>query len=154
MAKIRRKNDVLLIAGEVTGGHSLEKEILKLKDDSIILDLRCIENDKLQHYFNASDVCVLPYKEVTNSGLLLLAMSFGKPVICADKGSISEIIKPDFGILYKKDEDLAKAMINIRSSDLEQMVQKSFEEAKKYNWDDMAEKYIEAYDYALKAPHN
>ena len=145
--KIKRQNDLLLIAGKIWD-RRLAKEIIRLKDDSIILDLNFIEDDKIQYFYNASDACVFPFKKITNSASILLAMSFGKPVICPNKGSPSEIIKPDFGILYKKGE-LAKAMTKIKKKNLDRMDKNAYEEAKKYDWNSIIKEYIKVYRYLL-----
>ncbi|MBW2046212.1 MAG: glycosyltransferase family 4 protein [Deltaproteobacteria bacterium] len=144
----RKGNDILLIAGRLNN-RDLEGQISALKDDSVILHLKAIENDEVQCYFNAADVCIFPFKKITNSGSVLLAMSFGKPVICPNKGSLIEVVKPTFGICYSEGE-LAKAMNDIRDKNLERMGKVSYEEAKKYNWDDTADNYLKAYEYALK----
>jgi glycosyltransferase involved in cell wall biosynthesis len=87
--------------------------VTQLLGDGIKLNLNYLDDDQIQYFLNAADVVVLPYKKLTNSGVLFLAMSFGKPVICSDQGSASEIIKDNFGILCKKGE-LAKALICIK----------------------------------------
>ena len=94
-------------------------------------------------------IFVLPYKKITNSGSLLLGMSFGKPVICVNNGSPSTIVKDGFGILYNKKE-LKKAMIAIKSKNLKIMGKMAYEEAKKYNWNDSAKNYLKAYKFALR----
>jgi len=146
--KIREENDILLIVGRVNR-QDINDEIMRLKDDSIISYLEFLENDKLQYYFNAADVAIFPFNKIANSGSVLLAMSFGKPIICPNMGSLIEIVKPSFGIRYPEGK-LSQAMIDIKSKDLEQMSKKSYEEAKKYDWGEIAQNYIKAYEYALR----
>ena len=50
-----------------------------------------VSDDELQVYFNACDVVALPFRHVLNSGSLLLAMSFGCPVVAPRLGSIPEV---------------------------------------------------------------
>jgi glycosyltransferase involved in cell wall biosynthesis len=54
-----------------------------------------VEGDELQIYFNACDLVALPFRKVLNSGSLLLAMSFGCPVVAPRMGSIPEVACPD-----------------------------------------------------------
>jgi beta-1,4-mannosyltransferase len=54
-----------------------------------------VPDDELQLYFNACDVVALPFRQVLNSGSLLLAMSFGCPVVAPRLGSIPEVACPE-----------------------------------------------------------
>ena len=62
--------------------------------DSDVFDLRMefIPNDKVNLYFSAADVVVLPYKSATQSGVVPIAYHFNKPVIVTDVGGLSEIV--------------------------------------------------------------
>jgi glycosyltransferase involved in cell wall biosynthesis len=40
--------------------------------------------------FEAADIVVLPYRESYGSGVLLLAMSFGKAIVATDTGGMGE----------------------------------------------------------------
>ena len=52
-----------------------------------------IPNDEVADFFIASDLVVLPYKEIYHSGILHLAYSFGKPVITTRVGDFPEVIE-------------------------------------------------------------
>ncbi len=54
-----------------------------------------VPDDELQLYFNACDVVALPFRQVLNSGSLLLAMSFGCPIVAQRLGSIPEVTCPE-----------------------------------------------------------
>lgn len=70
----------------------------------IDLNLQLVQDDQLQTYFNAADVCVLPFRQILNSGSLLMAMSFGVPVIAPAAGSIPEVAFPEFRCLYNPED--------------------------------------------------
>jgi len=86
----------LVVAGSGASKEFSEK-LLQLagccrsKGLSITLHSGFISDDDLQNYFAAADVVALPFKNILNSGSLLLAMSFGKCVVAPDTGSIREI---------------------------------------------------------------
>ncbi len=61
---------------------------------------RLIPDHELQYYFNACDVCILPFENVLNSGSLLMAMSFGCPIIAPSMGSIPEVVCNRWSYLY------------------------------------------------------
>lgn len=105
-ASIGKKGQRLVIAGAPSDGEyvtQLQESISSISQNrglQIDLHARSIAEDELQVFFNASDVCVLPFDRVLNSGSLILAMSFGKPVIAPRMGSIPEIACPDFFFDY------------------------------------------------------
>jgi len=55
--------------------------------------LEFVPEDDVQWYMNAADVVVFPY-EVLTSGSVILAMSFGRPVIAPDTGCVGELLGP------------------------------------------------------------
>jgi glycosyltransferase involved in cell wall biosynthesis len=54
-------------------------------------DPRLVPDEELQIYFNACDLVALPFRQILNSGSLLMAMSFGCPIVAPRHGSIPEI---------------------------------------------------------------
>ncbi len=54
-----------------------------------------IDNDKLDSYFNSSDIFLLPTLEDTWGVVILEAMLFGKAIICSDGAGSSEMIIHD-----------------------------------------------------------
>jgi glycosyltransferase involved in cell wall biosynthesis len=54
-----------------------------------------IPNDKVYKYFEECDVVVLPYRKIYQSGVLLLAMSYGRATLCSDLEPFKEIIHDD-----------------------------------------------------------
>lgn len=69
------------------------------------LHLKMIPDDELQVLFNASDICVLPFANILNSGSLLMAMSFGMPVVASNLGSIPEVAIAESSVLFSPDAD-------------------------------------------------
>lgn len=82
----------LFIAGNVQDLSYKEKiERLIGEDERINFNAGFIANEKLQYYFNASDVVLLPYTSMLNSGALLLSLSFNKTIAMPYFDSLSEI---------------------------------------------------------------
>ncbi|MFT4153211.1 glycosyltransferase [Parafilimonas sp.] len=111
-----------IIAGSVGKANESYGEYLHglVKDKRVQLHIRFIPDDELQVYFNAADLVVLPYKDILNSGSLLLALSFNKPVIVPAHESIQEIVTeygsdwlfsyPDLSASFIEDA-MAKALL-------------------------------------------
>ncbi len=75
-----------------------------------------IPDSEVSNYFNSADLIVLPYTKIYQSGVLLLSMSYGKPVICSDLDPFKEIIiDNENGFLFQSENeiDLAKKIIDI-----------------------------------------
>jgi glycosyltransferase involved in cell wall biosynthesis len=74
-------NARLIIAGEVENENYVKTlRALSGNDPRIELKLDYIADDMLQLYLRAADVVVIPFRHVTNSGSVMLALSFDCPV--------------------------------------------------------------------------
>ena len=66
-----------------------------------VVDARRIPPEQLSLPLRASDVMVLPYRSSLNSGALLLALSFGRPVIAAASPHVIETVGSDAAITFE-----------------------------------------------------
>jgi beta-1,4-mannosyltransferase len=84
-------SQVLLIVGRPFDA-ILEREVRAAADGApnVRFDLRWIPPDDVQTFFVASDLVVLPYRRILNSGALMLAMTFGRPVLVPDLGAMRD----------------------------------------------------------------
>lgn len=90
----------LLIAGRVYWDHWNEGGYAKLiadagLQDAVELHLEHISMRDIARFFNATDVVAVPYKRGSQSGVLRLAYSFGKPAVATRVGSLSELPAAD-----------------------------------------------------------
>ncbi|MBN2829475.1 MAG: glycosyltransferase [Candidatus Cloacimonetes bacterium] len=88
----------LTIAGEVYGEPELYTKIIEELKIGEYIDFqnRFIANEEVESFFLNADVCVLPYRTATQSGITQLAFSFCTPVIATDVGGLSEIIQDNY----------------------------------------------------------
>jgi D-inositol-3-phosphate glycosyltransferase len=148
-------NSYLLIVGKEwkTSFTEYEKLIKELKIDQtkIIKNIKYIENKKVPLYFKASDIVVLPYKKVYNSGVVVRAMDYATPIIASDLEPFKEVIEHGHnGLLFKNGDykDLVKK-IEILASDIN-LREKLKDNArnlinKKYSWEVIGRKMKEIY---------
>lgn len=117
----------LIIAGEPKKGSEEYREEIEqiVKTDfapgRITLKIQFIPDAEMEIYLKATDVLVLPYKEIFQSGVLFLAYSFGLPVVATDVGSFrEEIVEGKTGFLCQPGEpaELAGAIEKYFASDL------------------------------------
>lgn len=121
------------------------------QDSRISAHLHFIPDDKVQLYMNAADVVVLPYRDILTSGVVVLAMSFGKPGIVPRMGCIPEVLDDESSLLYdpSDEEGLVKAMRLALHADLAGMARHSLELAKELRWDDIGRRTYELYQRCL-----
>ena len=89
--------------------------------ERIIQKIKFVPDAETEIYFKATDVLVLPYTHIFQSGVLFLGYSFGLPAIAADVGSLKEEIfdgKTGFVFEPKNAAALARAIKNYFESDL------------------------------------
>jgi beta-1,4-mannosyltransferase len=115
--KLPHSKATLVVAGRPYDG-LVEREVRDSAEDCphVRLLLHWVPRAEVQHLFVASDLVVLPYRRILNSGTVLLALSFGRPVLVPDLGAMREQ-QERFGAewvrLYSGDlsaRDLAQAM--------------------------------------------
>ncbi len=147
----KKKHVKLVVAGYCSNDHLLDmmRYYKKNLKNNLILDIEFIENQKAQYYFNSADIAVLPFKKMTTSGSALLALSFAKPIISPQIGSLKDM-PADVGIFYKKNRenglyDAMERAIKNRSR-LKTMQAKAFAHAKELSWDRIADKTYSLYN--------
>jgi glycosyltransferase involved in cell wall biosynthesis len=69
-------------------------------DPRIIANFNRIADRDVQVFLNAADVMVFPHRAVLNSGSVMLAYSFGRPVIAPAVGCVADVLTPDASITF------------------------------------------------------
>lgn len=77
---------------------------LKAKDSNALINWKpyYLTNDELYDEINNCDIIVLPYRAISQSGVLLLSIYFGKYIICSNLPSFMETMTAGFTL---KEED-------------------------------------------------
>ncbi|MFA7275071.1 MAG: glycosyltransferase [Crocinitomicaceae bacterium] len=84
----------LIVAGEIYGDFSSYQKIIdeSPNQSNIHLFNHYIQDDEVPLYYSAADVCVLPYKSATQSGITSISYHFELPIIATDVGGLKETI--------------------------------------------------------------
>lgn len=61
--------------------------------DLIKWDLRFLDEDEVGPIFANSDITAMPYREIDASGVLMLALSIGRPIVASRIGLFAEILE-------------------------------------------------------------
>nr|MBC7244128.1 glycosyltransferase [Chloroflexota bacterium] len=107
-----------------------------------------VPDSDVQYFMNASDVCVLPYRDVTTSGAAILAFSFGKPVIAPALGGFLELVSRERGILYDpmKADGLLHALQQARLADMKKTGERALAWAREHEWRALVPYFVRMYN--------
>ncbi len=85
----------LLIAGEPYGSFDKYQKLIDASPNKerIHLFVEYIDNERVPLFFSASDLCVLPYKSATQSGITNISFHFNLPVVATDVGGLRETVR-------------------------------------------------------------
>lgn len=133
----------LIIAGEVYGSFNNCNEIIRKHSlgRRILLRTNFIPENEIASYFSAADVCMLPYRSGTQSGIEGISYHFGLPVIVTDVGGLKETaFKYKTGLIVSHPEVklIKEAVLKYFESDLpvRDLFETNIAEFKKsYSWD-------------------
>ncbi|MBP2283101.1 glycosyltransferase involved in cell wall biosynthesis [Flavobacterium sp. CG_23.5] len=81
----------LVIAGNGNYSYQLPDELVG--SSSLITINRFIDDSEIKSLFEQADVLICPYRDATQSGVLMTAAAFKTPVIVSNVGALSEYIK-------------------------------------------------------------
>lgn len=110
----------------------------------ISCNFNMIADEDLQVFFKASDAVVLPYRRVLNSGSILLAFSFGRPVIVPRLGGLPDVDREGLGLSYGDPEsadELSKVLLRARELRHPSYRRNAIAWAERYTGADMAEEF-------------
>lgn len=106
-----RKDILLLIAGKPVKGYDLESILKEIKvndsAESLILRDYFIEDSLIEYYYKSSDVVIIPYEHIYESGVLRYAFSCGVPTVVSNLKSFLEFAIDGENCLVFKAKDAA-----------------------------------------------
>jgi len=148
----RGENYRLLIAGPIKDSDEywqrIQEKIHSTGTRGNTIDhIGFVPDEKVELYFKAADVLVLPYIDVFQSGVLFLGYSFGLPVIVTNVGSLKEeLVEGRTGFVCEARDPLALAACIDRyfNSDLFRSLEARRQEIReyaneRYSWTKVAE---------------
>lgn len=57
------------------------------------LEIKFIDHKDVSSFYSASDIVVLPYRKIYQSGVLMMSLSYKKPVVVSDLPSFKEVVE-------------------------------------------------------------
>lgn len=131
----------LVIAGR--GDLSEYDDIIEKYHDNLEIHDCFIPDNEVEEYFRDVDFVVAPYTNATQSGVVLLAYSFGRPVIASNSGGLPEQVKEGItGMIVPSGDALKLAdAINYlieHPESTHKMKEAAFECSHQMTWDESA----------------
>ncbi len=124
--------------------------------DRAINHIRYIPDELVPYYYSAADVVALPYRKIYQSGVLLMAMSYGKPVVVSDLPGMTEIVRDGVnGFVFRSGsaEGLSTSLSAALSDTdrLARIAKAGYKTAADgYGWEKIGKKTAEAYVTVLE----
>ncbi|MGQ9818989.1 MAG: glycosyltransferase [Candidatus Kapaibacteriales bacterium] len=140
----------LVVAGESYTSFDIYQNMISELgiQDKVSLFIHYISNNEVPYFFCSADVCILPYKSATQSGIVGISYYFDLPVIATGVGGLKEMIEP-FGsgiIVERLEANAFREAIEKYFQNDKQKFLSGIEEYKKIaNWNFFAQKVIEFY---------
>ena len=133
----------LVVAGESYG--SFDKYQAKIAAsgcaDRIHVFNRYICDEEVSAFFSAADLCVLPYRSATQSGVTAIALHFEVPVVATPVGGLAESVeRPGIGVMAQdiSAQGIAGAVAKLYDESPESFVARIREVKKEMTWEAFA----------------
>lgn len=120
-------------------------------DSRINLTLDFLPDDELSHEIASAEFIVLPYREIHNSGVALLALSMNRPIIVRRSAS-TELLEQEFGTewVYLFDGELSGSTLTAAVDTLRAITRNSRVNMANREWSLLATQLADAYDRAAR----
>jgi glycosyltransferase involved in cell wall biosynthesis len=153
-------SDKLYIIGKTTYNISNELRFIERFHSSIITSFGYKSDEELLAYFLECDFVVLPYKEASQSGVLMTALSLGKPVIATNVGGLPEVVetvKGGYIVDSNNPNSLCKAINKASEISDRELSEWNNDIRKKtltkYSWDNIAKLTVHFYNEVCSIPN-
>jgi glycosyltransferase involved in cell wall biosynthesis len=93
-AQLPASSKIKVIVAGICLDQAYERELRRLAEATggrTIARFEFVPDDDLARYFQATDFAVFPFREITNSASVLLAQSFGRPIVIPDLAPLADI---------------------------------------------------------------
>jgi glycosyltransferase involved in cell wall biosynthesis len=135
----------LIVAGEVWGDGRPYLDLVRRLDlqEHVTFVSQYIPNERVECYFAAADLVVVPYVTATQSGVVQLAFGFAKPVIVGKVGGLTEVVehlKTGYLVPPRDSKAIAEAVLDFYENRREQaMIENITQSRWRFSWDAMAD---------------
>lgn len=132
----------LVIAGPCSPEYRHELDMIAPDVAGVIWHDHWIAEEDLPLYFGAADVVVLPFERVQTSGSVMLAITYGKPIITPRLGELPETLAGADDLMYQPGDEaaLTKSLRESLSKDLNDIARRTALVAERFDWEPIAQR--------------
>ena len=126
-------------------------------EGKVFWDLRFVDEAEVAAYFAEADIIVLPYRRIDQSGVLMVALAFGKPIVASRVGGFAETLQDGVhGFLVEPGnvESRAQALTRLLSDDeLRARMASAVERlaGEELSWSNIAKQTVRLYQTLVEA---
>jgi len=132
----------------------LKNLVRELKLENQIKLLGYISDEQKYQYYKVCKLVIVPSRWDCQPITLFEAAASGKPVIASDMSNPGIVDDGKTGLIFKSEnvEDLVNKMIILLKNEKlrEKIGSHTAEEAKKYDWNEIAKRFVEIYKLVIK----
>lgn len=116
-------------------------------DHRISTHLKYIPDDEVQFFFRAADIVVFPFRDTQTSGSIMLALTFGMPIVAPAVGTIPEYVSAEMAELFDPQEPgaLLHALKRCQSRDFKKVGEEAKGKLALVGWEHMGTVHMKAY---------
>jgi len=147
------QDSILLIAGRpLDNGIKNQLQQKVQGHHNIRLFLEHIPDENVQLFMKACDAVIFSFTDIFTSGSVVLAMSFGKPVISPDLPSLRPFVEDGGAVTYSNGnvKSLVNVILGLKDAEMISFGKKNKDLALRYGWDSIANSTLEVYEQIKK----
>jgi len=152
----RDPNLRLVIAGKPSVHYTTEgiSELVQGDKRIILGPLRGLSNEEMGWMFQASDWCLLAYRNIGHSGLICQSLGLGVPVISSRVGSLSDYLNNGAGILFAPGgtDELASIIDNLQAFDFNKARTAGLRIMQQRTPERVGQRLVKVYEYRRGGP--
>lgn len=139
----------LVIAGETYGSFDKYNQLIEKSTAKHRIHVfnKYISDSEVTNYFSAADVCMLPYKDATQSGITAISHNFDLPIIATDVGGLKEnILHGENGLIVDRPDSklIAESVKEYFEKELKDQFTQNIQKEKATNsWENFGAKILE-----------
>jgi glycosyltransferase involved in cell wall biosynthesis len=143
-------NTKLSMYGSATGDDLVFIEKKTAHQSNYDLHLDFVDNDILKDIYSTNHFVVMPYRDATQSGPLMIAVFYGIPIIAPNFGIFKEILSPNNAILYDQQSqdglyNALKKAIAMPNDEYNEMRHHCALLKQKYSEESIGKRYVQAF---------
>ena len=143
---LRQQDAQLLVYGKPRFAGDRHELVAAAEGDArVVTRLEWIPEERVTEILEAADALVINYEEIFSSGTLLLALSYGVPVVAPSSGAASEAARAPAVELFEPGE-LAQALLRVQDGDRRERSRAAFAAAAAHTWSIMADGLAALYE--------